>query len=178
VIDLRLVAGEDPRGDSGRRDERGVLEDYLKNYRLTLAVKCAGLTPEQLATRAVPPSSMSLLGLVRHMAGVEHHWFRQVVRGDLGTPRPFRTPDDIDADFNGAVGTADCVDEAFEAWQSAVDDAEQILAGTTSLDATGTDLDGETVVLRDLLVHMVEEYARHCGHADLLRECVDGATGD
>lgn len=178
MIDLRLVPGQDPRGDSGRRDERGILEDYLRNYRLTIAVKCAGLTPEQLAARSVPPSPMSLLGLVRHLAGVEHYWFQHVLSGDTRRPRPFRTPEDQDAEFNAAVGTQQCVDEAFAAWQAEVDNAEAALAAASSLEITGTDRHGETVVLRDLLVHLIEEYARHAGHADLLRQCVDGATGD
>jgi uncharacterized damage-inducible protein DinB len=178
MIDLRLAPGDDPREDSGSRDERGILEDYLRNYRLTIAVKCAGLTPEQLAARAVPPSSMSLLGLVRHLVGVEHYWFRHVLSGDTSQPRPFRTPEDHDADFNAAVGTQECVDEAFTAWQAEVDNAELALAAAPSLEVTSRDRHGETVVLRDLLVHMIEEYARHAGHADLLRECVDGATGD
>jgi uncharacterized damage-inducible protein DinB len=174
--DMFVDPADDPRGGSSTLGERACLLDYLHSYRLTLDLKCQGLDAEQLARRSVPPSSMSLLGLLRHMVGVEHHWFRTVMDGS-DVPRPYRTPEDRDADFNGAIGDDAVVEEAWAAWRAEVAYAEQRVERAPSLDETFTMPDGDSLELRDLLVHMVEEYARHCGHADLLRECVDGRTG-
>lgn len=123
---------------------------------------------------------MSLLGLVRHLAGVEQFWFAQTAQG-LDEPRPFRTPDHRDLDFDGAEGTEACVTEAFDRWRAEVARAEAWVEGVPE-SVLGRVLvipgrDGEVVTVRDLLVHMIEEYARHCGHADLLREAIDGRTG-
>ncbi|HSX67868.1 DinB family protein [Nocardioides sp.] len=152
--------------------------DYLGHYRATLRRQCDGLSPEQLARRAVPPSTLSLLGLVRHMAYVEHAWFQRVFQGKVAEERPFTDPDDPDVEFTQAVGTEECVDEALARWH------QQIALADTWLDAQDDDAMGleyvrgeEKVSARDVLVHMIEEYARHCGHADLLRECIDGRTG-
>jgi uncharacterized damage-inducible protein DinB len=169
--------GEDPRQSALPVDEFPTIREYLTNYRLTLGMKCEDLSPEQLATRSVPPSTMSLLGLIRHMAMVEHNWFYRVLQAHLETPRLFHSDDDDDFDFNGAVADQAVVDEAFASWR------EQIAAADAWLDA-GPDLsglsrlkNGEEASTRDILIHMIEEYARHCGHADLLRECIDGRTG-
>jgi uncharacterized damage-inducible protein DinB len=166
---------DDPR-ETGLvpRGEKAVLVDYLRAYRLTFRMKCEGLDAEQLARRSVPPSSMSLLGLVRHLAGVEHTWFRRHLDGqDL--PRLYKTPDDHDYDFNGASADPDVVAEAWAAWEAEVAYAEQSLERVDDLGTlVGHD---DQVEVRDLVVHMIEEYARHCGHADLLRECIDGRTG-
>jgi len=155
--------------------------DYLTHYRSTLARKCDGLSPEQLATRSVPPSTLSLLGLVRHMAYVEQAWFQRALQGNTGEPRPFTHPDDHDHDFNAAVGTAECADEAFASWRREIERADAWLDAQDD-EGLGREVvynrDGQTTSVRDILVHMIEEYARHCGHADLLRECVDGATGE
>ena len=148
---------------------------YLRSYRLTIEMKCEGLTPEQLATRSVPPSTMSLLGLVRHLARVEHHWFRRVLSGQSQLDRIFWSPDDNDLDFNAVA--PDGVEEAFTAWKREIGYAEQWASTEQDLAATVTDPHGNPVAVRDVLVHMVEEYARHAGHADLLRECLDGRTG-
>lgn len=159
--------------------EKANLVDYLAHYRATLARKCEDLTPEQLAQRSVPPSTLSLLGLVRHMAYVEHHWFVRVAQGSTEPPL-YLKQSDRDADFNGAVGTQECVDEAFAAWRTQVARAEAWLDGVEEADL-GRELPGPhggVVPIRDLVVHMIEEYARHCGHADLLRECIDGRTGE
>lgn len=165
--------GFDPRShDLATPGEWGTLLDYLHHYRLSLVVKCAGLTPEQLATRAVPPSSMSLLGMVRHMARVEHFWFRRVM-GRAEVERIY--PDD--AGFGGVLPTRDCLDDGWAAWQREVAFAEAYLAGQPSLDSLGSAF-GREIPLREVLVHLIEEYARHCGHADLLREVIDGRTGD
>ena len=145
-------------------------------YRLTMELKCAELDAEQLARRSVPPSTMSLLGIVRHMAGVEHYWFRQVMAGE-DAPRPYRSDDDRDLDWNGAVRDPVVVAEAWVTWRDAVADAERYMDGVEDLGAVGHQRDGTPIQLRAVLVHMVEEYARHCGHADLLRERIDGRVG-
>ena len=167
---------DDPRGNAvPGRGERAVLEEYLDHYRQTLEMKCEGLTPAQLATRSVPPSTLSLLGLVRHLARVEQSWFRRVIESRPELARHFDGPGE-DAGF----GLPDAVDEtvvaeAFDLWRSEVAHARQVLAATDL--ATQVEVHGEQHEVRDLVVHMIEEYARHCGHADLLRECIDGRTG-
>jgi uncharacterized damage-inducible protein DinB len=174
---LWLDPEDDPRA-TGRSPvgERETLLDYLRHYRLTLELKCEGLTAEQLARRSVPPSNLSLLGLVRHMAAVEHSWFRRVMGHQLDLPRLYRSDDDRDLDFNGAVADPDVVADAWESWRREVANAEQFVDAQESLDVEGRHHDGP-ISLRELLVHMIEEYARHAGHADLLRECIDGRTG-
>ena len=151
--------------------------DYLQQYRETLERKCAGLTPEQLATRSVPPSAMSLLGLIRHLARVEHFWFERVLAQAPGE----RIYDDGDVGFALVEPTAEAVAEAWGAWREQVALAEARLDRLTDEDLGrvlsfrhGT----ETASVREILVHLIEEYARHCGHADLLRECLDGVTGE
>jgi uncharacterized damage-inducible protein DinB len=155
-------------------DERAVLTGVLGAQRATLELKCAGLATE-LATRSVPPSTLSLLGLVRHLADVERRWFRQVMAGQDAPPR-FTSATDPDGDFNGATGDSAVVVEAWAAWREEVAFADA-LTGSTPLDATGEDSWRGTVSLRWVLIHMVEEYARHNGHADLLRERIDGKVG-
>jgi hypothetical protein len=134
-----------------------------------------GLTDDQLRRQAVPPSNLSLLGLVRHMAEVERNWFRPV----LGEPfSGLWVTDrlDFEASFRD-VATADA-GEAFRQWDAECAHARVLTAAAPSLDVTG-DRDGHgTFSLRWILAHMIEEYARHNGHADLLRERIDGATGD
>lgn len=175
--DLWLDPEDDPRSDRLPRGELDTLTDYLGNYRLTLQLKCADLVPEQLAARSVPPSTLSLLGLVRHAAAVEHSWFRRVLERQPELPRLWGKDENRNADFEAAVGTQECVDEAFTALRAEIAHAEQFVANATSLDVTGRlDADNE-IELRVVLVHLIEEYARHCGHADLLRECIDGRTG-
>jgi uncharacterized damage-inducible protein DinB len=151
-------------------DERTMLTGWLEYHRATLALKCEGLTPDQLRTRSVPPSELSLLGLVRHMAEVENNWFRFWLGGDGP-----RTRWEADEDF--AVTGADA-GEAFDYWHQECANAREVLARFTSLDEVGA---GQTVgagiSVRWTLVHMIEEYARHNGHADLLRESIDGAKG-
>ena len=175
-----LPADQDPRFGGQPVGELATYRDYLRNYRLTLELKCEDLSPEQLATRSVPPSTMSLLGLVRHMAYVEHTWFQRALQGNFGEPRPFTDPDDPDVEFTGAVGTQECVDEAFDAWKRQIARAEDWLHAQSE-ESMGSELvynsRGETTTVRDILVHLIEEYARHCGHADLLRESIDGRTG-
>ncbi|MEU1688594.1 DinB family protein [Micromonospora sp. NPDC005707] len=166
---------DDPRSEGGFDDELSVLVNYLRDQRLTLELKCAGLDAEQLARRSVPPSPMSLLGLVRHMAEVERGWFRRTMAGE-DAPRIWRDQANPDADFNGAVGDPAVIEEAWAAWREEVAYAERFVAEAPNLDVKGRHGDGE-ISLRELLVHMIEEYARHNGHADLLRELIDGRVG-
>jgi uncharacterized damage-inducible protein DinB len=162
-IDPPFVAGE-----------RAMLESWLEYHRATLAWKCEGLDDAQLRERAVPPSPLSLLGLVRHMADVERSWFRRVLGGE-DVAGIYWTDDDPDGDFDN-VDAAD-VQEAFATWQAECEHARRNAAAADSLDVTGQRR-GEAVTLRWILVHMIEEYARHNGHADFLRERIDGAVGD
>ena len=156
-------------------DERATLDDWLEFHRATLAWKCEGLDAAQLRCRAVPPSSLSLLGLVRHMAEVERSWFRRIFRGEDAPPH-FVAKDNRDGDFDD-VDTAD-PDEAFAVWRAEIDEARRIAAGAGLDDVGRVQRRGADVSMRWILVHMIEEYARHNGHADLLRERIDGATGD
>jgi hypothetical protein len=177
MSDMWLPPGEDPREQTEPpRGERDVVVGYLRFYRQTFELKLQGLDAEQLAQRAVPPSSMSLLGLVRHMAGVEHSWNKRVLQGHMELTRLYRDhPDDRDWDFNGAVAEDTVVERAWGSWRQEVADAEAWLEGD-DFDRL-VPLDGDEIEVRDIAVHLVEEYARHCGHADLLRECIDGRTG-
>jgi uncharacterized damage-inducible protein DinB len=168
---------DDPRTTGSPVGELATIREYLSNYRLTLGMKCDDLSPGQLATRSVPPSTMSLLGLIRHMARVEHNWFQRCLQGDREVPRLYWSADNHDLDFDGAVADPAVVEDAFTAWKAQIAAADRWLDGPTDLDATVRTPRGEEASVRDILMHMVEEYARHCGHADLLRECIDGRTG-
>src|SRR3954470_3926030 len=175
--DMWVDSDEDPR-DTGTElvDERGTLNEYLRAYRITLQMKCAGLDAAQLAQRSVPPSTMSLLGLVRHLAEVERYWFRVVMAGEAAAK--LYSPDgQRDGDWLGAVVDDDVVAQAWSQWRAEVTLAEQLVDEAPDLDVMGTMRDGQSIRLREVLVHMIEEYARHCGHADLLRECIDGRVG-
>jgi uncharacterized damage-inducible protein DinB len=155
--------------------EREMLEAWLDFHRMTLERKCHGLSPTQLRRQAVPPSALSLLGLVRHMADVERNWFRRALAHEEAPPH-YRS----DQAPNGAfdhVDTAD-VEEAFATWRAECTHARTVVASFSDLDAFGRDeaRPGRPSV-RWVLVHMIEEYARHNGHADLLREVIDGVVG-
>ena len=174
--DMWLDPDDDPRATGAAAEgERAVLLDYLRHYRLTLELKCDGLDAGQLARRSVPPSTMSLLGLVRHMAKVEHNWFRRVMQGS-DIPRLYWSEDHRDLDFDGALPDPEVVADAWASWRREVAHSEAFVEAAESLDVQGVHPDGP-VALREVLVHMIEEYARHAGHADLLRECIDGRTG-
>jgi hypothetical protein len=160
---------EDRRAEGGPTDERSLLLRYLANYRLTLDLKCSGLDAEQLARRSVPPSNMSLLGLVRHLATVEQYWFRIAMDGQK-LERLYRG--EGNDEFDDAVGVPSCVEDAWLHWRAEIANAEAY-ADAHDLDTTGPEGD----ILREVLLHMIEEYARHCGHADLLRERIDGRIG-
>jgi uncharacterized damage-inducible protein DinB len=166
----------DRREPATTADERETLVQFLDYYRATLATKCAGLAPEQLAERAVPPSPLSLLGLVRHMAEVEAGWFRGFA-GEARTPR-YYSKDNPDGDFDDAAADPAQVDDAFEFWQAEMEHAREIVAAHDLAELETRERDGKQFSLRWILVHLIEEYARHCGHADFLRERIDGVTGD
>jgi uncharacterized damage-inducible protein DinB len=168
---------DDPRPAGQPVGELATIREYLTYFRLTLGMKCEGLSPQQLATRSVPPSNLSLLGLIRHMARVEHNWFQRALQGHRDLPRLFWSEEDNDLDFNAAVGDPAVVEEAFAEWRAQIAAADQWLDGPIDLDAEALTARGEQTTVRDILIHMIEEYARHCGHADLLRECIDGRTG-
>ena len=157
------------------RGEEAVLRDYLAHFRTTFERQCEGLDVEQLARRSVPPSSMSLLGLLRHLAAVEYSWWRRVMDRRLDLPRMWGKDEHRDADFDGAVADDAVVAEAWKAWRREVAYAEEWQA-THPMDQLGQHDDGD-IEMREVVVHLIEEYARHCGHADLLRECIDGVTG-
>jgi uncharacterized damage-inducible protein DinB len=169
---------QDPRFAAGAEldGERATLLDYLRAYRLALELKCADLDAEQLAQRSVPPSTMSLLGLVRHMADVERNWFRRVM-AQADAPPLYWSDDAEDADWAGAVADPAVVAGAWRAWREEVAFAEQFVADTPDLAIRSPMQNGTTVALREVILHMVEEYARHLGHADLLRERIDGRVG-
>ncbi len=174
--DTFLDTGSDPREGGPRLgDERTTLTEFLRGQRLTLQLKCDKLDAGQLARRAAEPSTMSLLGLVRHMAEVERGWFRRRFAG-LDIPKRYQTEADPDADFNGAVADPAAVEEAWAAWREEIAFAERFTRDH-DLGFVGRDSEGEPISLRELLVHMIEESARHNGHADLLRERIDGRVG-
>ncbi|MFE2163858.1 DinB family protein [Streptomyces sp. NPDC059447] len=157
-------------------DEREMLDGWLDYHRSTLAWKCEGLDEEQLRSTPLAPSELSLLGLVRHMAEVERYWFREVMLGE-DLPELYITEEDVDGDFHFTDG--DGWAEAERVWRTEVDLARKAAAGR-SLDLRSKPEDhhrGEVFSLRWVYTHMIEEYARHNGHADLLREHLDGATG-
>jgi hypothetical protein len=160
---------------SGRAAEREMLLDFLRRQRETLEWKCSGLVPEQLAQRSVEPSTLSLLGLVRHLTDVERGWVRGRIAGDVSEPLYWRS-DDEDAAFNGAEGTLACAEEAWIAFHETAAWTDRFVSEAASLDLTCEDHRGP-LSLRWVLLHLVEEYARHLGHADLLRERIDGAVG-
>jgi uncharacterized damage-inducible protein DinB len=168
----------DPRFRTGTEieGERVTLLGFLTRYRLTMEMKCAGLDAAQLARRSVPPSTMSLLGLIRHMADVERNWFRRLM-AQADAPPLYWSEDVPDADWLGAVADPAVVDDAWQAWRDEVAFAEKFVADSPDLGIRRVNQDGTSTALRSVLVHMIEEYARHCGHADLLRERIDGRVG-
>lgn len=154
--------------------ERETLVGFLDWYRATFEQKCAGVARARLSECSVPPSGLSLHGLVRHLAGVERWWF-QIRFAGADVPRLYYSDDDPNQNFDSLDGD---VEQAFAVWRRECERSREIVAAAPSLDATGRLLrDGAPFSLRWLLVDLVGEYARHCGHADLLRERIDGAVG-
>ncbi len=157
--------------------ERTSLEQWLEFQRTTLLMKCAGLTPDQLVRKAVPPSSMSLIGLVRHMTEVERWWFRLHADGQ-DVPRLFWLAGNSDSDFDDVDPAR--AESDYAAFLAELDACRAAVAGRSFDDVVPSRGDHPERVrdLRWIYVHMIEEYARHNGHADLIRELVDGTTGD
>ncbi|MCM2430428.1 DinB family protein [Streptomyces sp. RKAG337] len=155
-------------------DEREMLRAFLDYHRATLAMKCDGLSDEELRRQSMPPSTLSLLGLVRHMAEVERAWFRRIINGeDIALVWSDERDFQVAYDASSATRT-----EAFDAWQAEVEHSRRIEREAESLDVTVHEPKGdEQVSLRLVMLHMMHEYARHNGHADLLREGVDGTVG-
>ena len=174
---------DDPRENRPRLgDERTTLVESLRKQRLTLEIKCAGLDAQAMARRAVEPSTMSLLGLVRHLAEMERDTFRVMMSGQ-DVPRLYCSDTDRDGDFDGAVPDPQVLAQAWAAWRAEVEFAQRFVAEAPSLDITRDDplnqhgSGGGRMSLREVLVGMIEEYARHMGHVDLLRERIDGRIG-
>jgi hypothetical protein len=155
-------------------DERATLDGLLEWHRSTFVWKCAGLTGEQLALRPVPPSNLSLLGLIRHLTDAERAWFRRRV-GGLPLPEAYARPDRPEAAFEDADPVSAEADLArlTEEWEL----CRQAVAGVP-LDTTFEHESWGTLSVRWVYGHMVAEYARHLGHADLIRESIDGVTGE
>jgi hypothetical protein len=181
--DMFMDLNDDPREDGPTLgDERTTLVEALRAARLTLEMKCSGLDAEAMARRSVEPSTMSLLGLVRHLAEMERRTFREMMAGQ-DVPRLYTSDTDRDGDFDGAVADPQVVAEAWDAWRAEVDFATRFVAEAPSLDMTGDDplnqhgSGGGSMSLREVLVGTIYEYARHLGHADLLRERIDGRIG-
>lgn len=158
-----------------KADERDTLVGWLDFYRDTLALKCEGLSEEQLGQASVAPSGLTLQGLVQHMAEVERNWFRRVLAGEQVPPiyDPEADPDGVDGGFELAPDVA--FGQAVKTWRDEIAHARDNCA-SRALDDTSPFMGGE-VTLRWIFTHMIAEYARHCGHADLLRERIDGRTG-
>lgn len=155
-------------------DEREILTSFLDWHRATFELKCAGVPPERLSERTMPPSSLSLHGLVRHLAAVERWWFRIQFAGE-DVPMLYYSDDDPNQDFDALDGD---VDEAFDTWRAECRRSRDIVAAAASLDQTGIRRrTGEPFSVRWLMVYLIAEYARHNGQADLLRERIDGAVG-
>ncbi|MEV7770387.1 DinB family protein [Kitasatospora sp. NPDC086791] len=151
-----------------------MLRGFLDFHRATLALKCEGLDDEQLRRRAGPPSTLSLLGLVRHLAEVERTWFRRVINGE-DLPLVWSADGDYQAAYDATGATSA---EAFAAWQAEVEHSRRIERAAESLDVTGYQARwGAEVSLRLVMLHLIHEYARHNGHADFLREAIDGVVG-
>ena len=174
---------DDPRENGPTLgDERTTLVEALRRQRLTLELKCSGLDAPAMACRCVEPSTLSLLGLVRHLAEVERATFRRLM-AEQDAPRLYCSDAEPDGDFDGAVADAQVVADAWSTWRAEVDFATRFVAEAPTLDITGNDVanqhgsGGGPISLREVLVGMIEEYARHLGHVDLLRERIDGRVG-
>lgn len=156
--------------------EAAVLTHWLDLYRETVLLKIAGLDAEQLCERSVPPSTMSLIGVVRHLTEVEAYWLREVLEGEPDIPDYYCTPESPDGDFDEVDPSTAADDVA--TYRREVDRTRANVAQWSDLGSPARGRrKGKQVNLRWILVHLIEEYARHLGHMDLLRERVDGRTG-
>jgi uncharacterized damage-inducible protein DinB len=177
--DMFIPFEEDPRPEPPpMADERATLLGFLRWHRATLELKCSGLSPAELARRSAEPSTMSLLGIVRHLAEAERGWSRRFMAGQ-DAPLLFCSKDEPDADFDGAAPDPETVARAWDAWHAEAAFTDELITTAPSLDTPGKKEDRHRgpMSLRWVLVHLIEEYARHNGHADLLRERIDGRIG-
>ena len=156
-------------------DERTIQLDFLRCQRLTLELKCSGLGVSELARRSVEPSTLSLLGLIRHMADVERVWFREIMSGEKDVVH-FFSKAEPDGAFEGAVADQAVVAEAWNAWWDEIAFAERFVRDAPDLEMTAKH--HGHVSLRYVLARVIAEYARHNGHADLIRERIDGRLGE
>ncbi len=171
--DMFVPDEDDPRADGGwDNDERAVLLGFLSDRRLTLEMKCQGLDANQMVQQSVPPSDMSLLGLVRHLTSVEQYWCQQVIDGEQIDPR-YRDSNGADVAFL-VEADPELVESAWAAWRAQVERSNEVLIGVADLGQQGR---GKPVPIREVLVHLIREYAQHLGHADLIRERIDGRVG-
>jgi hypothetical protein len=165
------------RIDPGKAsDERAMLDQWLDYHRATLRLKCAGLNDEQLRTASCPPSNLTLLGLVRHLTDVERGWFLRGVarRTSQQVPPLYYSDEDPEGDIENLRSAS--TQDVFDVYNQAISDIHAAIAGV-GLDQTFNN-GGTPTSLRWVYMHMIEEYARHNGHADLIREAIDGATGE
>ncbi len=156
-------------------DELTMLIGWLEYHRQTLLLKCQGLTGDQLKLASTPPSNLTLLGLVRHMTEVERNWFRRRVNGEAAAP-VYCTDESPDGDFDDIAGADPAAD--FATFAAELDACRAAAAGHPLEETFVHPRTGRTLSVRWVYVHMIEEYARHNGHADLIRERIDGVTGD
>jgi hypothetical protein len=167
------VAAMDRAPEPQVADEHEILLGWLAFHRDALASKCEGLTDEELVSASVPPSDLTMLGLVRHLTEMEHCYLVHALRGGGPFSLIYCTDDDPDADIVGlAAGMAQ---PSIERWKAERAQADELLSVTSSLDAPAA---GNRFTVRWNLIKLIQEYARHNGHADLIRESIDGATGE
>jgi uncharacterized damage-inducible protein DinB len=155
-------------------DERESLAQWLDFHRATFQLKCAGLTDAQLKLRPLAPSSLSLLGLLRHLTEVERGWFVETLAGEAATP--LYTSADPEGDFDNL--DSEPVEQVWASYRSALRESGEVFASFGTADELRRNEAEREVNVRWVMMHLVEEYARHNGHADLLREAIDGSTGD
>ena len=162
---------DDRREPDADGDERALLVGWLEFHRATLARKCAGLSEEQLRSRPIPPSTLSLIGLVRHLTEIERLYIRHGFAGEQIGPLQYVTDEEPDGDFD----LRDDVRGSMSSWHEHVEASRAHVAAAPDLDARGA---RSPETLRWVLAKVAQEYARHNGHADLLRQALDGATGE
>ena len=159
----------------GVANERSALAAFLDYHRATFLTKCAGLDGEQLARQSCPPSSLSLLGLLRHLCDVERSWLRRSLDGQVAPPLFHTTDGNRDDQFD--LVDPDRAADVLAVYRAEVDSSREI-AARHELTETVTTRHGDVVSVRWILLHLIEEYSRHNGHADLLREAIDGVRGE
>jgi uncharacterized damage-inducible protein DinB len=177
VVATKWTAPPVERSEPGSFPERTALEAWVDYHRDVLLWKCSGLDAEQLKRRSVPPSNLSLLGLVRHMTEVERWWFR-IHAGDQDMEFTYSSDENPEGDFNDIEGADAEAD--LNAYKAEIRAAKETVAakGLDQVVRSRGEDPSRVLDIRWIYLHMIEEYARHNGHADLLRECIDGATGE